>query len=94
MTVRDAAGHPEPRRVVRFLAGVARPQAPHGPHHVPRRGLRLFSLPRPLTPGRWTLATSSAGSSRRRRRRTASCLWRWRSVERAAAAGGASAGGI
>ncbi len=46
------------------------------------------------TTGCWTPATSSVGSSRRRRGRTRSCACRWRSVERAAAAGCASAGGV
>ena len=44
------------------------------------------------TAGRWTPATSSAGLSRWRQGRTTWCAWRWRSVERAPAAGGASAG--
>ena len=42
--------------------------------------------------GCWTPAPSSAGSSRRGR--TTSCAWRWRRVEHAPAAGGASAGGV
>ena len=52
-----------------------------------------WSVIAPIEADRWTQATFSAGWSRLRER-TILCAWRWRSGERAAATGCASAGGV